>query len=140
MIRATCQCGAVSVSVPAVPDFINDCNCDLCRKSGGAWGYYAEADVAVSGSTQAYGRADTADPNLFIHFCPTCGATTHWLLSESYKARNPGRDRAGVNMRLFGSGDLDRVELRFPDGKAWNGTGPYGYRRQAFALGSDAAF
>ena len=47
-----CLCGAVSVTIDEKPDYINDCNCSLCRKSGGAWGYFDPSIVKTSGETK----------------------------------------------------------------------------------------
>ena len=128
MLDTTCHCGSVDVSIQHKPDFINDCNCSLCSKAGGLWGYYNLTEVKISGPTHSYSRIDYPNPAVEIHFCPLCGSTTHWVLTEDYKLRSGVSDRMGVNMRLFVEGDLAGVEVRFPDGKAWDGQGDYGPR------------
>ena len=77
----------------------------------------------------SYSRIDYPNPAVEIHFCPLCGSTTHWVLTEDYKLRSGVSDRMGVNMRLFVEGDLAGVEVKFPNGKAWDGQGDYGYRK-----------
>ena len=118
-MRATCLCGAVSVTLSAPPEYINDCNCTLCRKAGGAWGYYSGAQVAIEGATKSYTRTDLDDPAIELHFCPHCSTVTHWTTTPAYQAAHPDMDRVGVNMRLFDPDTLGGVELRFPDGKNW---------------------
>ncbi len=132
-----CVCGAVSVTIGAKPEFIHDCNCALCRKSGAAWGYFPTAMVATNGKTVAFVRRDLEDPAVEVHSCPICGATTHWVTSQSFQARNPSLDRMGVNMRLFDPADLEGIEVRFPNGADWSGDGPFDYRRQAQTIGDD---
>ena len=135
--NASCHCGSVQVTLTQRPEFINDCNCSLCSKSGGVWGYFSWSDVEISGPTQTYERNDRSSPVVQIHFCSSCGSTTHWSLTETYLEKSGHVDRMGVNMRLFDSDQLTGVEVRFPDGKAWSGEGEYEYRRETIVLGTD---
>lgn len=129
-MQASCLCGAVRVSLARKPEYINDCNCSLCRRAGGAWGYYSNQDVNISGETSYFLRSDIENPAVAAHFCPSCGTSTHWALSEAYQRANPGLDRVGVNMKLFAPKDLIGIEIRFPDGDGWTGKRPPGVRRE----------
>lgn len=129
-----CVCGAVSITIDEKPEFINDCNCGLCRKTGAAWGYFSCASVSARGETTAYNRSDKRDPIVEVYSCNQCACTTHFGLTRSFKQMNPSIDQVGVNMRLFDPDLLHDVEVRFPNGKAWSGEGPFGYRRQAMIL------
>ena len=120
----------MQITVAHRPDFLHDCNCSLCSKSGSIWGYYNATDVKVSGTTRTYERTDRPDAAVKIHFCDTCGSTTHWTLTDNKMSRAAGGKRMGVNMRLFDCRMLVGVELRFPDGKSWTGKGDFGYRRE----------
>ncbi|GAC1575720.1 MAG: hypothetical protein NVS3B5_06920 [Sphingomicrobium sp.] len=68
------------------------------------------------------------DPGAEIHFCATCGATTHFILTPSAVARF-GNSMMGVNMWLADETALAGLELRFPNGKAWPGEGDFTYVR-----------
>src|SRR5689334_10797585 len=133
-MTGTCLCGAVRVTIEAKPDFINDCNCSLCRKVGGAWGYFPSASVMANGNTRSFVRRDKKSPGVEIHSCADCATTTHWVLTTSFKAQNPSADQVGVNMRVFDPDELKGVEVRFPNGKDWAGDGPFGYRRDAMTI------
>lgn len=135
MLTMTCLCGAVRVTVTERPDHVNACNCSLCSKAGAEWATYSPDAVAVAGATQIFRRADRAEPNADVHFCPTCGSTTHFTLTEFAVARH-GNALMGVNMRLADPGGLAGVERRFPDGRAWAGEGTFGYARAAELIGS----
>jgi hypothetical protein len=137
-VHGNCLCGAVSVTIDARPEFINDCNCSLCRKSGAAWGYFPSASATATGTTVSFVRRDKAVPSVEIHSCASCAATTHFVLTSAFRERNEGVDVVGVNMRLFEPEDLDGVEVRFPNGRDWPGEGPYGYRRAAITIGDGA--
>lgn len=130
----TCLCGGSRVSLQKQPDFINECNCTLCSKSGARWGYFHPSEVEIAGTTEGWSRADRAEPNAEIRFCPTCGATTHFVLTESAVARH-GNVMMGVNMRLAHESDLAGIELRFPDGRSWPGEGGFVYLREPVILG-----
>lgn len=134
MIALSCHCGAVRLELARRPDFVNECNCTLCGKTGARWAYLDPAEVSVEGETDGYRRTDKADPAAEIRFCPTCGVTTHFVLTESAVARF-GNTMMGVNTRLADETDLAGIELRYPDGRAWSGEGEFGFVREARVLG-----
>lgn len=133
-MRLACLCGQASVEIARRPDYVFECNCTLCAKSGARWGYFDPAQVRLAGQTRAYRRQDKADPASEIHFCPTCGVTTHFRLTESAIARF-GETLLGVNMALADEADLAGIELRYPDGKGWSGEGEFGFVRAPRVLG-----
>ena len=134
MSPLSCLCGRIILEVARPPDHVNACNCTACSKTGALWAYYPPADVAVHGATEAFSRADKGEPNARFHFCPVCGSTTHFRLAPAAVARF-GDTLMGVNMRLAARGDLAGVELRYPDGRAWAGEGPFGYVRPPHRIG-----
>lgn len=136
MLSLSCHCGRVRIRLAGRPDHINECNCSLCGKTGARWAYAHPSEVTVEGETTGYCRADKDDPAAEIHFCPVCGTVTHFTLAASAVARH-GNSLVGVNLRLADEGELAGVELRYPDGRAWPGEGPFGYVRAARILGAD---
>jgi len=131
----SCLCGQIAIETGKRPDFIHECNCALCRKSGARWGYFHPSEASVAGITGGYSRDDKSDPAAEVHFCPTCGSTTHFTLTESAVAKF-GNGVMGVNMWLAEEADLAGLELRYPDGRAWAGEGEFGYYREARVIGS----
>ena len=117
------------------PDFINACNCTLCRKSGARWSYFPPSNVSIDGETSIYRREDKEDPAAEVHFCGRCGSTTHFTLTESAVSRF-GNVQAGVNMSLADESDLAGIELRYPDGRAWSGGADVGYVREPRTIGT----
>ncbi len=110
----TCHCGRVTITVARAPDYLNSCNCTLCTKVAGLWGYFNPAEVAVTGETATYTRADMEPPAIGTHFCGVCGCTTHWTPMPHIP-----QDRMGVNMRLFDADVVAGVEVRMVDGRSW---------------------
>src|SRR3546814_5365985 len=87
-------------------------------------------DVVIEGATRTYNRADRENPNSDLHFCATCGCTTHWSASAGLIERMGGEvDLMGVNMRLLAPAQLSGLKLLFPDGRVWSGEGPWGDRK-----------
>ena len=132
-MRLACLCGGVTVETDQRPAYLFRCNCDLCRKSGATWGYFPPPEVNVSGKTGAYRRADKPSPNCTLHFCPTCGATTHFETTPEAAART-GQAMVGVNFALADESELAGIELQFPDGRNWSGEGPFAFVRPARVL------
>ncbi|HEU0098956.1 MAG TPA: aldehyde-activating protein [Allosphingosinicella sp.] len=136
MLSLSCLCGRIRVETAKPPDFIHECNCTLCSKSGARWGYFHPSEVRVEGAAEGYCREDTEEPNALLQFCLACGVTTHFVLTQGAVAKH-GDVVMGVNMRLADEADLAGVELRFPDGRGWSGEGAFGYVREAVILGRD---
>lgn len=139
-MTANCLCGSVSVIIDAKPEFIHDCNCTLCQKSGGAWGYFSPATVHVVGETTSVMRKDKDNPAAEVQSCKSCSATTHFTMAKSFTDQHGPIDMMGVNMRLFDTDSLHGVEVRFPDGKNWTGAGPFEYRRNSMTIGNPEAW
>jgi hypothetical protein len=133
MIEMTCLCGAVHVSAPR-PQFVHQCNCTLCTKTGACWAYCDPLQVTVTGATRSAVRPDREAPNAEVHFCPGCGSTTHFRLTPAVVAQH-GDTMMGVNMALADAADLTGVELRFPDGRGWDGASAFGYVQPATVIG-----
>ncbi len=132
---ATCHCKAVSVTITELPEFVQDCNCSLCRKNGSLWGYFPSDQVKISSQTQSYFRQDRSNPAVQIHFCGNCGSASHWSLTQEFIKQNGPNKRMGVNMNLFDPDVLTGLELRFADGLNWDGEGPFNYRKSPEVFG-----
>ncbi|MGI4747110.1 MAG: GFA family protein [Janthinobacterium lividum] len=137
MLKLSCLCGQVRVEISKKPNYINECNCTLCSKTGARWAYFHPSEVSVEGTPKGYCRKDKHDPAAEIQFCTECGSTTHFTLTASAAARF-GNTLMGINMRLADERDLAGVELRYPDGQAWSGEGDFGHVREARIIGQDA--
>jgi len=109
-VKGHCACGQVHVTLTRKPDYVNFCNCSLCRPIGGGWGYFAAAEVSITGKTASFGRTDI-ERWLTTHFCPGCGAAVCWT------PHGPNdQDRMGVNMRLFPLSELEGIKAVWSDG------------------------
>jgi hypothetical protein len=113
MIEGACHCGAVRWSFEGVPDSATACNCTVCRRYGALWGYEFENEgIRVAGPTQVYVRGT----EIGFHFCPTCGCVAYW---RALKARDDGRRRMGVNLRLAEPEAVASIQVEHFDGLNW---------------------
>ena len=113
MIEGSCHCGAVTLTVPQAPEDLASCNCSICRRIGGLWGYYAPDEVVVSDPDGRLTGYVQGDATLTTWHCSQCGCTTHW------SPRDPALERMGVNLRLFDTAIWERLPLRLIDGASW---------------------
>ncbi|MBC7519889.1 MAG: GFA family protein, partial [Sandarakinorhabdus sp.] len=78
---ASCQCGAVTVTVDdhvAITD-VNICHCHACqRRSGSPFGMIAwvpAAAVTLRGKTTVFTRKADSGRDFTSRFCPACGSS-----------------------------------------------------------------
>ena len=90
MIHLSCHCGAVRLSVPALPEKLTSCNCSVCRRTATLMGYYEQGAVRIEGATDGY---EHGDRSLSLRRCKACGVVTHW------ESLDPAVTRMGVNFR-----------------------------------------
>jgi hypothetical protein len=129
MPSVSCLCGQNRITIDDRPQFIHECNCSLCSKTGARWAYFDPSKVSAEGVSNSFRRADKKQANADVHFCPTCGCTTHFVLTETAIAAF-GNSVMGVNMGLADPAELAGIELRYPDGRAWPGQGDFAYVRE----------
>ena len=119
-LKATCHCGKVSFTLSRSPVDLGSCNCSICRRLAGLWGYYTESEVELhfdENQTSTYVQGDKC---LRIHTCRTCGCTTHWDGVEGYGRGPEGEDpRMAVNCRLLEPDDVKVIKVREIDGASW---------------------
>jgi hypothetical protein len=128
-MTVSCLCGQAHLTVQKRPEYVHECNCTLCSKTGARWGYFHPSEVSIDGATKGYSRADKEEPNAEVHFCAECGSTTHFVLTPR-AVEKFGNTLMGVNMWLAGERELGGIELRYPDGQAWSGMGAFTYIRE----------
>jgi hypothetical protein len=98
MLTGSCHCGAAGWTLEGDPGAVTACNCTLCRRYGALWAYdYEGARIHLTGESASYARADMAEPELEIRFCPRCAGVVAWRGLSTDAA---GRRRIAVNMRL----------------------------------------
>jgi hypothetical protein len=111
MIEATCHCGAIRIEVPALPEFVTDCNCSIDRRLGALWAYYQVGTVQVVGHPEQTSEYIWGEKTLRTVRCRNCGCVTHW------EPLTPKADsKLGVNARNFAPSVLKGLRIRRFDG------------------------
>ena len=113
-ILAACHCGQATIRLPRRPDYVNQCNCSLCAKTGFRGIYFASEEIEITGTFDSYVRTDLDESYLTQLRCATCGVPTHWE-----PLTPPPHARMGVNARLLDPALLAGVEVREIDGASW---------------------
>jgi hypothetical protein len=84
---AACSCGQLRVTAEGDPVRNSMCHCLACqRRTGSAFGIQARfaADrVRVDGRYSDYVRISDEGEERTFHFCPDCGATVFFTLSDA---------------------------------------------------------
>jgi hypothetical protein len=87
MIRhATCACGQLRLAATGEPVRISMCHCLACQqRTGSVFGVQARfrcEQVMTAGEASQFTRAADSGNTLTFSFCPTCGSTVYWQLSD----------------------------------------------------------
>lgn len=110
MLTGSCHCGAVKIQVPRKPRTLTSCNCSICRRHAGIWGYYDRSKVKIVAPKAALDRYVWGDKCLALYRCVHCGCVTHWLPIGRTSTR------MGVNFRNFDPSVLESTRVRKLDG------------------------
>lgn len=110
MLTGSCHCGAVQIQVPRKPRRLTSCNCSICRRHGGLWGYYDRSKVKIVARKGAVDRYVWGDKYLRLCRCANCGCVTHWQPVSRF------RSRMGVNFRNFDPSVIESTRIRRLDG------------------------
>lgn len=107
-MKATCHCGAITITVPRKPESVNECKCTICRRYAAAWAYYNTKEVTVSAKpgskTNKYVWGDRI---VEFHFCEVDGNLTHWWPADLSELPE-GVYKMGVNTNM-----MDPDELKY---------------------------
>ena len=115
MLTGSCHCGSVHIEIPGPPPFLLNCNCSLCRRLGGLWGYFQVGEVRVTGHPENTDAYIWGDKTLRTVRCHHCGCVTHW----EPLVVTPGA-KMGVNIRMFAPEEIGDVRMRRFDGaESW---------------------
>lgn len=119
MIKGSCHCGTVHWTFDGVPDYVNACNCTVCRRYGVLWAYDWEAErITATGPTQMYAWGDKG---IGFHFCATCGCVAYWRGTQPH---SDGRRRMAVNVRLAEPEVVGQIPVHHFDGLVTFREGP----------------
>lgn len=110
MLTGSCHCGAVQILVPRKPRRLTSCNCSICRRQAGLWGYYERSQVEIKARKGAVDRYIWGDKCLALCRCASCGCVTHWVPLVR------GSTRMGVNFRNFEPSVIEKTRIRRFDG------------------------
>ncbi|PPJ56703.1 hypothetical protein CBER1_09490 [Cercospora berteroae] len=136
-LKTSCHCNAIVVTTTHPPEFLNECQCSLCRRHGAQWAYYyhdkdghgikvnsievTDYRVREDGKMEAGGEDRTSsatsvlptktyswgDDEEWFVFCEKCGCLMFWYPQKS--VAEGGNRKMGINARMVN----DPMSLRF---------------------------
>ena len=78
---ARCQCGRLTVALPATTPAVVACHCTACqRRTGAPFGvlaYYPADQMTIAGEATRFDRAGESGGTFENYFCPACGTTVY---------------------------------------------------------------
>ena len=111
MIKGSCHCGNVSVTMERLPHSVTSCNCSICYRLGAIWGYYHPAKLNASSDSAPLANYTWGKKHMRFFHCPLCGCVTHYETTEA-----SGNNWVGVNFRMMDATVIDSVPVRYFDG------------------------
>ena len=85
--HASCSCGQLTLVARGDPIRVAMCHCLACqRRTGSTYGAqarFATANVEVRGRSTVWVRTGDEGTQMHFHFCPDCGATVSYAISEA---------------------------------------------------------
>jgi len=108
--RGSCHCGTIRLTLHETPADAGECNCSICRRTGGVWHHTTPDKVRVEGDGVSYQQGDRC---LDLWHCQTCGCTTHWTPTDA------AYPRMAVNLRMFEPELWSDLPRRYIDGASY---------------------
>ena len=112
MIEAACHCGAVRFEIAEPPQWVLDCNCSVCRRSG-----YLHLIVPRERFRLLRGAGELAEYRFNTgaachYFCRHCGI-------KSFYVPRSHPDAISVHARCLEPGTLGEFDVQAFDGANW---------------------
>jgi hypothetical protein len=113
--QGVCHCGALRFEARAELDYVVECNCSICRRTGALWHPAEDADLRV-----LTGEADLTlyqfnTKTAKHYFCRHCGI--HPFIRPRLDPT-----RWAFNVRCIDGIDLTSMKIRRFDGQNWEAT------------------
>jgi hypothetical protein len=114
-ISGTCHCGAVTIEIAALPEWLTECNCSICSRYGALWAHGTPRTVRLACAPGALRPYLWGEQSIEFYHCATCGCVTHY---ESVEKNEDSR--VSVNARMLPREAVAGLRIRRFDGaKSW---------------------
>jgi hypothetical protein len=120
--RGACHCGRVTFEVQADLNYVVDCNCSICRRTGALWHPAADTELRVLTSEAELILYQFNTKTAKHYFCGHCGI--HPFIRPRLDP-----SRWAFNVRCIDGVDLASIKVRAFDGQNWEATAQAYYDR-----------
>ncbi len=111
MIKASCHCGNIQITIPPTTKTITSCNCSACSRYASLWAYFTPSEVKISALKNTIGSYCWGDKAIEFHHCKNCGCITHYTPTAL-----GNKNKMAVNFRLVDSSVTSNIKIRYIDG------------------------
>lgn len=113
-VIASCHCGNVRLSFPALPEEAVSCNCSHCSKKGFLLAFFPADQVTLEQGADTVSTY-TFNRHVIQHrFCPACGVQVY------ADGKMPdGSPTVAVNLRTIEGADISGLKIREVDGRSY---------------------
>lgn len=105
MIRVSCHCGAVALTLDADPTEAIECNCSMCRRKGSILFGTSKDKLTIEADPEALGTYTFHKHVIRHHHCRACGCSPY------AEGEVNGTAMAMVNLRCAEDFDLGRLKI-----------------------------
>lgn len=107
MLKTTCHCGNVTISLKQKPATLRLCDCPICNRLGAVWADMSIEDVDLSFVAEQTTVYNWGDNDYDMHHCKKCGCTTHYSATK-----NATSNEIGINFRMFDPSIIKSIPIQ----------------------------
>ena len=107
--QGSCHCGQVTFELEARLEYVNECNCSVCRRMGSLWHGTSDKHLCITGGESELTLYQFGTRTAKHYFCRHCGV---------HPFTRPRLDPSKwmVNVRCIDGVDLSSLKIRQFDG------------------------
>ena len=113
-VTASCHCGDVRLTIPAMPAEAMSCNCSHCSRKGFLLAFFPAGQVQIESGADKVSTYSFNKHVIQHRFCPTCGVQVY------AEGKMPdGSPTVAVNLRCAEDQDLSALKIKEVDGRSF---------------------
>ena len=121
--RGSCHCGRVTFELQATLEYVIDCNCSMCRRTGALWHGAPEQNLRILTGEDELELYQFNTMTAKHYFCRQCGI-------HPFVRPRLDPSKWAVNVRCIDDVDLSSMQVRHFDGENWESAAKAFYERR----------
>ena len=120
--QGACHCGRITFEARADVNYVVDCNCSICRRTGALWHPATESELRILTGESELTLYQFNTKTAKHYFCGHCGI-------HPFVRPRLDPSRWAFNVRCVDGIDLAGLKIRLFDGQNWEATARAYYER-----------